>query len=293
MTETILQVSLRAAIPHTHACGGKARCSTCRVVIEEGLEYCSPRNTKEQRLADRLHFAPEIRLACQTTISGDVTLRRIVWDEVDLALTSQLRPGVATGPIGEEKKIAILFADISGYTPFAEALPPYDVMHALNRYFHIMGQVITRNGGYVSDYVGDGLLVLYGLDDNTGAAFRAVKTGLEMLGSLKTLNPYLQMMYKRSFQVRIGVHYGEVVVGTVGIADTKKVAAIGDAVNLASRIEASNKELGTSFLVSEDVAREVEGLVLMNRRGIEVSLPGKSGKYCLYEVLRLNEPNTH
>lgn len=99
-SETILHASLRAGIPHTHACGGKARCSTCRVVIEEGLEHCCSRNAKEQRLADRLHFASEIRLACQTTVSGDVRLRRVVWDAVDEALTSQLRRGVATAPIG-------------------------------------------------------------------------------------------------------------------------------------------------------------------------------------------------
>ena len=287
--ETILQASLRSGIPHTHACGGKARCSTCRVVIQEGLEHCSPRNIKEQRLADRLHFVPEIRLACQTTVNGEVKLRRVVLDEVDVALTSQLQPGVSTAPIGEEKKIAILFADISGYTPFAEALPPYDVMHVLNRYFHIMGQVITRNGGCISDYVGDGLVALFGVDDNTTAPFRAVKTGVEMLEAVKTLNPYLQAMYKRSFQIRIGVHYGEVVVGTVGIADTKKVAAIGDAVNLASRIEASNRKLGTSFLISEETAEKVSGQVLLNQCSIQVALPGKSGKYSLYEVLGLNK----
>ena len=62
--ETILQVSLRAGIPHAHACGGNARCSTCRVVILEGLEYCVARNDSEQKLADRLHFTPDIRLAC-------------------------------------------------------------------------------------------------------------------------------------------------------------------------------------------------------------------------------------
>lgn len=289
--ETILQVSLRASIPHTHACGGKARCSTCRVVVEEGLAYCCDRNARERRLTERLHFTPEIRLACQTTVSGDITVRRIVWDEVDVALTSQLQPGVATAPIGEEKKIAILFADISGYTSFAEALPPYDVMHALNRYFHVMGQVITRNGGYISDYVGDGLLALFGLDDNTDAAFDAVKTGLEMLEELKKLNPYLQMMYKRTFDVRIGVHYGEVVVGTIGIAGTKKVAAIGDAVNLASRIEEANKEARTSFLISAEVVRELGDRVVLNRCGVEARLPGKSGTFRLYEVVGLNEVN--
>lgn len=286
--ETILQTSLRVGIPHIHVCGGNARCSTCRVVVQEGLEFCSLRNAKEHRLAERLHFVPEIRLACQTTINGDVKLRRVVLDDVDEELASQIRPGATSTPVGEEKRIAILFADIIGYTSFAEALPPYDVMHALNRYFHIMGKVITCNGGRISDYVGDGLMALFGVDDNSTAAFQAVKAGVEMLEAIKTLNPYLQSMYKRSFQMRVGAHYGEVVIGTIGIANTKKVAAIGDAVNLASRIEEANKKSGTSFLISEEMYRQIEGQVRVNRCSIQVTLPGKSGEYCLYEVLGLN-----
>src|SRR3954468_10190872 len=82
--ETILRASLRAGIPHAHACGGQARCSTCRVQIVEGLDHCLPRNEREDALATRLHFAPEIRLACQTAVIGDVKLRRLVLDAEDI-----------------------------------------------------------------------------------------------------------------------------------------------------------------------------------------------------------------
>jgi len=126
--ETILQASLRAGIPHAHACGGNARCSTCRVVIVEGLEYCVARNDLEQKLADRLHFTPDIRLACQTTIGDDVKLRRLVLDDKDLQLTDQRSVGAAPTSAGEEKRLAVLFSDIRGFTPFAEALPPFDVV---------------------------------------------------------------------------------------------------------------------------------------------------------------------
>src|SRR6266446_5658022 len=91
--ETILEASLRSGIPHAHACGGNARCSTCRVLVVEGLEHCDPPNDKERVLADRLHFTAEIRLACQTTISKEVTLRRLVLDEEDLQLTDQRSAG--------------------------------------------------------------------------------------------------------------------------------------------------------------------------------------------------------
>jgi len=289
--ETILQASLRAGIPHAHACGGKARCSTCRVLILEGLEHCNPRNVKEKKLAERLHFGPEIRLACQTRITGEVKLRRPVLDEIDVELTSQIKAGATPGSVGEEKQIAILFADISGYTSFCEALPPYDVIHALSRYFFLMGEVISRNGGYISDYVGDGIMALFGVHDPTAAAFRAVKAGLEMLEAVQKLNPYLETMYKKSFQIRIGAHYGEVVVGTIGIANMKKLAAIGDAVNFANRIEAANKELGTRFLVSEEAYKEVRDFVRVKHCCIHVTLRGKSGEYTLYEVIGMKESN--
>src|ERR1044072_2259642 len=82
--ETILQTSLRASIPHAHACGGTARCSTCRVLITEGLEHCMLRNDKEQRLAERLHFSPEIRPAGQTPAKGGVHPRGPAVAEEDM-----------------------------------------------------------------------------------------------------------------------------------------------------------------------------------------------------------------
>jgi adenylate cyclase len=289
-TETVLQASLRAGIPHAHACGGNARCSTCRVVVLEGLEHCAPRNDREVALAERLYLGPAIRLACQTAVRGDVKLRRPVLDDVDVELTSQIRAGATPDRVGEEKQIAILFSDISGYTPFAESLLPYDVIHVLNRYFHLMGKVIQRNGGYIGDYIGDGIMALFGIEDSDGAAFRAVKAGLEMFKAVDSLNPYLEIMYGRGFQIRIGVHFGEVVVGTIGIANMKKVAAIGDAVNLASRIEAANKDVGTKFLISEDAYTQVKDWVRVSRR-LQATLRGKSGEYTLYEVIGLREEN--
>ena len=250
-TETILQASLRTGIPHTHACGGMARCSTCRVLILNGLEYCVPRNASECTLSERLHFSPDIRLACQTTITGDITLRRLVFDAEDVALTDQRREGETPTVVGQEKWVAILFADIRGFTTFAEPLLPYDVVHVLNRYFHTVGPAIAANGGCIDNYIGDGLLALFGVDDAPEAAFRAVKAGLAMLKAVEQLKSYLKTAYGGSFDIRIGIHYGEVVVGAVGAAEMKRVTAIGDAVNLASRIEAANKRSGTQFLISE------------------------------------------
>jgi adenylate cyclase len=291
VSECVLQVSLRAGIPHAHACGGNARCSTCRVLVLEGLEHCGPRNAKEQVLADRLHFTADIRLACQTTISEDVKLRRLVLDAEDLQLTDQRTVGGSPTAVGEERKLAVLFADIRGFTPFAEALPPYDVVHVLNRYFHEMGQVIIKHGGHIDNYMGDGLMALFGMENTTGAALQAVKAGLEMHAAMEQLKPYLETIYSKSFQIGVGIHYGEVVVGAIGGQALKRVTAIGDAVNLASRIEAANKQAGTGLLISEETYNEVREKIRVGKT-IRVTLPGKSGEYALREVAGLSVMET-
>lgn len=284
--ETVLQASLRWGIPHAHACGGNARCSTCRVLILDGIEHCGPRNDKEQVLADRLHFTPEIRIACQTTISDSVRLRRLVLDDEDLQLTDQRSAGQAPTSVGEEKQLAVLFADIRGFTPFAEALPPYDVVHVLNRYFHEMGQVINRNGGRIDNYMGDGLMALFGMEDSSAAALQAVKAGLEMHAAMELFNPYVQSIYGKTFRIGVGIHYGDVVVGGIGSQSLKRVTAIGDAVNLASRIEAANKQAGTGLLISEETYREVNEQVRLGKT-IRAAIPGKTGEYILHEVIGL------
>ena len=286
--ETLLHASLRASIAHAHACGGNARCSTCRVLIVDGLEYCAPPNDKETALAKRLHFGPDIRLACQTTVSGDVKLRRLVLDAEDIELTSLFKAGNLPTSVGEEKEVAILFADIRGFTSFAERLPAYDVVHILNRYFHQVGQAIHGNGGSIDNYMGDGLMALFGVEDAEDAPLKAIRAGLDMLEAVNRLRPYLENIYTRSFQIGIGVHYGEVVVGAIGHDKTKRVTAIGDSVNLASRIESMNKEADTEFLISEATYKHVKDRIRVGKT-TRVSMKGKSGEYTLYEVVGLRE----
>ena len=156
----------------------------------------------------------------------------------------------------------------------------------MNRYFYLVGQVIRRNGGVISDYIGDGLMALFGVEDSDEAVLNAVKAGLEMFAAVEELNPYLEGMYGRHFQIRIGVHFGEVVVGTIGVADMTKVVAIGDAVNLASRIETANKEVGTNFLISEATYAQVKEQIHV-KQCVRLALRGKRGEYSLYEVAGL------
>jgi adenylate cyclase len=283
--ESVLSASLRAGIPHTNECRGNARCSTCRVLVLNGLEFCSPRNEKEQALADQLHFGERVRLACQTTITGDVTLRRLILDTKDAGLTDQRKKRTPHGSVGKERQIAILFVDIRGSTSFAESVPPFDVIHVLRRFYHHMEKAVMDNSGQVACYTGDGLMALFGVEPSGCAPLQAVLAGLDMLRSVKEdVQPYVKRLFQCSFRIGVGVHFGEAVVGTVGGGLQERVTAIGDAVNVANRVERANKKAGTEFLVSEAVLREVEGQLRVGKT-ISVRLPGKRGKYALHEVV--------
>jgi adenylate cyclase len=240
-------------------------------------------------MASRLAFSPDIRLGCQTSVTGDVKVRRLVLDDEDVELTNLLVKGAEPGLVGVEKHVLVLFADIRGFTPFSEALLPYDVIHVLNRYFNIMGHVISSHGGRIDNYMGDGLMAIFEADDPVEGTLGAVRAGLGMLEALQEhMHPYLERIWGKRFQIGVGLHYGLVGVGTVGALGDRRKKVIGDAVNLASRIESANKKAGTQFLVSEDAYALVAEHVKINRT-MKVKIRGKTGKYRLYEVVGLTD----
>ena len=240
---------------------------------------------RERVLSEQLGFSPEVRLACQTTAAGDINVRRLVVDDVDLELTQRLDQSSGPFSIGEEKELAILFADIRGFTEFSEKLPPYDVIYILNRYFYHMGKIIAAHRGSIENYIGDGLMALFGLDDSPDASFRAVSAGLQMIEDIARNRHHFEDIYGMSFRIGVGIHYGKVVVGTVG----QRMTAIGDAVNFASRIESANKEYGTDLLISEDVHHQVAQKYAITRTIENAIIKGKSGTHVLYSVQALTE----
>jgi len=224
-----------------------------------------------------------VRLACQTTVAGgDVRFSRPVLDTLDLDLAAQelQHPGQQ---LGQLQQVAVLFSDIQDYTVLADLLPPYDVIHILNRYFEVMSEIVAAHHGHISDFIGDGLMVIFGLSHPATAVPDALAAGRAMQRGVAQLNPYLEQMYGCTFHVRIGLHYGEAVVGHIGGNGFRKLATIGDTVNVAARIESANKEYGTYFLVSEAVV-EAAGPSLVVRQGFLAPLKGKKGLHRLYEV---------
>ena len=281
---TILEATLKAKINHVHVCGGNARCSTCRVYIVDGLSNCLPRNEKEKQVAEKLGFPQNIRLACQTKISGNIAIRRSVVDDLDREIIlKQFGDGSGT-KLGQEKDLAILFTDIENYTQFAEAFPAYDVVHVLNRYYQTMNEIIVHHKGIISDVAGDGILALFGvMEDSKNPVLDAINATHGMNTALVQFNEYLNQIYDRSFRIRAGINFGKVIVGNFDTGMMSKISAIGDEVNLASRIETANKNFGTQLLISQSAFEEVQGLVKSHKM-YRSGLKGKSGEYVLYEV---------
>ncbi len=210
--QSILTASLEAGIPHFHACGGKAKCSTCRILILEGIENLSPINKKEAFLRKKLPFPNTVRLACQSFVAGgNVTIERIIKDELDFTLflhNNTLEE--KNQQLGVEKELVLFFLDIKNFTPFVESYLPFDVIHVVRRLFFIFDNVIQKLKGKIVETAGDGLYAVFGLETSTrDAANMAIEAGKLIVQELDMLNAeYLKKYFFIFFEVGIGIHLG-------------------------------------------------------------------------------------
>ena len=253
--QTLLAASLESGIPHLHACGGNARCSTCRVLVVEGAERLSPPTEAELAVAGRMAFPPGVRLACQARgLGSPVRLRRLIRDQGDLEIFLKTRRGQSSRGLGEERELAFMFLDIRDFTPFAETRLPFDVIHVLTRFHALVRGAIARNGGRVLSLAGDGVYAVFGLETAlAAAAASAVRAGLEILEEVEAFNgQYLAVYFGHRLAVGVGVHAGAAVCGEGGEGEGGSFTAIGLPVNVAARLEAATKEVNNSFLVSAD-----------------------------------------
>lgn len=281
---SLLDAVVGAGVPIAHLCGGRARCSTCRVRIVDGLEVLTDRTEKEAAMAERLDFPDEVRLACQTRALGDVRFWRLVLDRLDIEMASQLGQGHYVGPVGREVEAAVLFLDVAGFTSMSETLPPYDVVHILNRFFNRAGEAVEANAGRVDNYMGDGMLAVFGVD-GTGEdpALGAVKAGVQALAVAADMHRYVSRVYRCDFTIRVGIGLGEVIFGLMGSESSARETVIGDVVNTASRLESANKVTGTTMLVTQAVYERTRDAVDYGDP-VELELAGKDGHVVAYPV---------
>lgn len=195
-----------------------------------------------------------------------------------------LKRGLKLG--GEERDVTIFFCDIRNFTGLAETLQPNEVVDLLNDYFTEMVGIISKNGGTLNKFIGDGILAIFGAPVSYGNdAKRAVRTALEMMERLKEFNRRQAKKGGTELRIGVGINSGRVVVGNVGSIERMEYTAIGDAVNLASRLDELNKELGTSILISHDTYQQVKDIIF-SRKLQPVKVKGKEERVLVYEVIR-------
>ena len=248
---TILEASRAAGIAHASVCGGRGRCSTCRVRVIRGEEHLPAATTDELRVLGRVGAPAHVRLACQVRPRRDLAVVPLV--PAGAGPAEALPSGHRDG---EELTIAVLFADLRGFTRLAERKLPYDVVFILNRYFEAVGGAITDAGGIVNQFTGDGVMALFGVDGGgpEEGSRQAVRAAAAMVARVQELSRTLADDLDTALRLGIGIHTGPTVVGQMGYASTTYLTAVGDTVHVAARLEALTKDYACELVLSEEVA---------------------------------------
>jgi adenylate cyclase len=281
---SILEALRDAGLPHASVCGGRARCTTCRVRIAEGLRSLAPPSPVEADALRRIDAAPNVRLACQARPAADVWITPLVPAGADPEVAR--RPG---GVQGHEQQVVAMFVDLRGSTALGETRLPYDVVFILNQFFAEMSEALQATGGHYAQFTGDGLLALYGLHGDIGPACRSALEGAaDMRRRIGLLNARLEHELAAPLRIGIGVHAGVAIVGTMGPPAAPIISAIGDTINSAARLENLTKQYGTTLVVSADTLR-LAGIALPDAPLHRADVRGKTQQI---EVLAIEDPGT-
>lgn len=255
---TLLEISRAHGVPHASVCGGRARCSTCRVRILEGMESLPEPSEQEQRVLKRVGAGSNVRLACQLVPNQAISV-------------ATLLPAQQTAPSDEaasdkylwgvDQTVTIMFADIRGFTSLSENKLPYDVVFVLNQYLGQMSDAIAESGGYVDKFLGDGIMALFGMEKSVEQGARdALSAARAMHEVLNALNVSLAPDLDKPLNIGIGIHTGPAILGRIGVKGAsgaaQRITALGDTVNTASRLESSCKDLRSQLIVSETTIAE-------------------------------------
>jgi len=271
---SVLEASRLARIPHASICGGRGRCSTCRVRVRTAHPGLPPPNEAERRVLHRIGATPNVRLACQLRPHAEVQVTPLLPPSAQAA-DARTRVDVVQG---SEREIAIVFVDIRDFTAMAEGRLPYDVVFILNRYFAAMGRAVEAAGGRVDKFVGDGVMALFGVEGGTDAACRdALVAARAMSLRLVELNESLTDELTEPLRIGIGIHVGPAIVGEMGYGSATTITAVGDAVNTASRIEGLTKLYRAELVMSQEVLTRA-GLDLPHVHHEEIEIRGRQEK---------------
>jgi adenylate cyclase len=282
---TILEMSRIAGIPHASVCGGRGRCSTCRVRIggQDRAKLPEP-SAEEQKVLARVGAPANVRLACQLRPPpGHYRVTPLLPASAGPVEAYRRQPQAHGG----EHYVAILFADIRGFTSISEGKLPYDVVFLLNRYFRATGQAIEAAGGRLDKFIGDGVMAIFGLNSEPQVACRqALDAAQRMAAALDDLNEAMSGDIDQPLRIGIGLHSGPTIVGEMGYARATHLTAIGDTVNIASRLETLTKEFTAELVVSQELLDRA-GIDLGAYESHDVEIRGRQGRLAVRAVKKV------
>ncbi|MGA7162632.1 MAG: adenylate/guanylate cyclase domain-containing protein [Pseudolabrys sp.] len=249
---SVLEASLRHKIPHASVCGGRARCSTCRIRVVSDRSKLPQPTGREAFVLESIGVSanPSIRLACQLRPQSDLSVIPILPASMNAEL---LRKGSRMN-IGKERYIVSMFVDMRGSTKLAEARLPFDVVFLINRFLGACSQAALDAGGQPNQFVGDGVLALFGIEVDAKTACRqAIRAATKVATNVDLMNRQLASDLPEPIQYGIGIHGGEVIIGDIGFQDHTVFTALGDPVNVAARLQDMTKTLDCKAIISDEV----------------------------------------
>jgi adenylate cyclase len=248
---SVLEASLRYNVPHASVCGGRARCSTCRIRVIGDCAALPQPSQREAFVLNRVGATdPSIRLACQLRPEADLSFFQLFLPQ---AVSANVQPSQPQR-IGQERYLVSMFVDMRGSTKLAENRLPFDTVFVVNRFLGAVSQAVIECGGQPNQFVGDGQLALFGLAASPQTACRqALRAAAMIADNVDELNRFLIHDLREPIRFGIGVHGGEVIIGDIGYRDHMVFTALGDAVNVAARLQDMTKSLVCEAIVSEEV----------------------------------------
>jgi len=270
---SVLEASLRFNVPHACVCGGRARCSTCRIRIVSDRGALPRPSRREAFVLARVGAGadPAIRLACQLRPQANVAVIPVLPTHIGADFVrNRCRIN-----IGEERYIVSMFVDMRGSTTLAEARLPFDIVFLINRFLGAASQAVIDAGGQPNQFIGDGMLALFGLQvDPTTACRQAMHAAANVAANVEYMNHQFATELPEPIQFGIGIHGGEVIIGDIGFRDHTVFTAVGDAVNVAARLQDMTKTLNCTIIVSEEVCKTA-GIAADALARTEVSIRGR------------------
>lgn len=278
---TVLETLRENGIDHAAVCGGRGRCTTCRIRIVTGADTLTKADGVEAKALERIHAVEGMRLACQIRPSANISIAPLLPPNATAA--DGRRPG---GLEGQEKQVVCMFLDLRGSTKLGEAKLPYDVLFILNQFFAEMTLALEESNGHYAQFNGDGLMALYGSQENEEideAARNAARGAALMLQRLERLNHHLESELNEPLKMGIGIHYGDAIVGAMGPPRNQFITAIGDSINTTARLESLTKEYGVPLIISK-AAADMAGFTLPDEKLHEVTVRGRGKPVQFYAL---------